>query len=357
MTTGAFAPSLEMGDGETANIETPQLARKPAVETISALVHQLDRVTANVIGVELWPLHEAAAFPAFTAGSHIDLHLPNGLVRSYSLHNAQDEAGRYAIGILHDPLSRGGSRWLHSHLRVGDVLQISTPRNNFKLAEHAPRSVFISGGIGVTPLLSMIRRLTQLGREVHMLYCARSRDQAPFHAELATMTGDRMTMQCHFADEAGAIADIRGYLASFNPDDHFYCCGPSGMLDAFESACESLGLPNCHVERFSAIAVADATSDTETAQSGEAHCQVELAKSHRTLSIAKNESVLNALLAAGVDVEYSCQEGVCGACETRILAGEAEHRDSVLSKQQKASNKAMMICVSRCRSDRMTLDL
>lgn len=322
----------------------------PVAETISALVHKLERVSPNVISIDLRAPSRDATLPRFTAGSHIDLHLPDGLVRSYSLHNAQEDIGRYAIGVLRDASSRGGSRWLHDSLREGDVLQISRPRNNFSLVETAPRSVFVSGGIGVTPLLSMVRRLARLKREVHVLYCARSRKEAPFHAEIASMVGEKFSLQCHFADEAGSTADIRHYLSGFSADDHFYCCGPSGMLDAFEAACQTLHYPNCHVERFKAIATAGMEERTGL-------CQLELARSHRTLTVARNESVLEALLAAGVAVEYSCQEGVCGACETRILSGEAEHRDSVLSKAQKAANRTMMVCVSRCRSERITLDL
>jgi tetrachlorobenzoquinone reductase len=196
----------------------------------------------------------------------------------------------------------------------------------------------------------MIRRLGSLGGEAHLLYCARNRQEAPFHSELEAMSSEKISIQCHFSDEVGSMASIKDYLSAYSSEDHFYCCGPTSMLNAFESACESLGLANVHVERFKAVARTE-----QPATDGQ--CVVELAKSGRTLTIPKGKALLECLLAADVDVQYSCAEGVCGACETRVISGEADHRDSVLSKAQKASNKVMMLCVSRCKSDRLVLDL
>lgn len=327
-----------------------QLDAQRCPDTLLAVVHRLTQVTDGVISIELLPANPNVQFPAFTAGAHIDLYLPNGLVRSYSLHNAQEDIGRYAVGVFREVSSRGGSSWLHGNLRVGDVLSISKPRNNFALAEQAPRSVFVSGGIGVTPLLSMIRRLKTVGSEAHLLYCARNRNSAPFFRDLEELASEKLTIQSHFSEEAGSVANIRDYLSVFSPDDHFYCCGPSSMLDAFEAACDSLGFANVHVERFKSVA-----QSGQTAAGGQ--CIVELARSGRILTIRKDKALLGYLRAAGADVESSCEEGVCGACETSIVSGEAEHRDSILSKAQKASNKVLMVCVSRCKSDRLVLDL
>jgi tetrachlorobenzoquinone reductase len=322
-----------------------------AQNVLRAVVHDVVSVADRVVSVELRPLPPDTRFPAFTAGAHIDLHLPNGLVRSYSLLNSQDDVGRYQIGVLHERASRGGSSWVHSELRAGDVLSISKPRNNFTLVEDAPRSVFVSGGIGITPLLSMMRRLAVLGRTANLLYCARSHKGAPFLHDIEAIAGDKLTTQTHFSEEVGTAASLEDYLRGFSPDDHFYCCGPSGMLDAFETTCEALGFPNVHVERFrAAVALSE-----QPASDGQ--CVVELAKSGRTLHVQKNKSLLQCLLDADVDVQYSCEEGVCGSCETRIVSGEVDHRDSVLSKSQKASNAVMMVCVSRCKSDRLVLDL
>ncbi|WP_420839640.1 PDR/VanB family oxidoreductase [Cupriavidus yeoncheonensis] len=318
--------------------------------TLLARVHSVRPIAEGVVSIALRPASPDVGFPAFTAGSHIDLHLPNGMVRSYSIHSSSGESGQYSIGVLRDRSSRGGSSWIHSHLKTGDTIRISKPRNNFALDESAQRSVFIAGGIGITPLLSMIHRLRQLGRNAHILYCARARTQSPLLDALLEMAGDQLTVQCHFSDEARSNADIKAFLSGFAAADHFYCCGPSPMLDAFEAACEALGLPHIHVERFRA-----AEHGEQPAAGGQ--CVVELARSGRSLTIRRDKPLLKFLLEAEVEIEYSCEEGVCGACETRILAGEADHRDSVLSKSQKASNSAMMPCVSRCRSDRLVLDL
>jgi tetrachlorobenzoquinone reductase len=347
MMTQALSSSL-IGQAEPMSADSSAHA---AVNALQAIVHDVVSIADRVVSVELRPALPNTRFPAFTAGAHIDLHLPNGLVRSYSLLNSQEEVGRYQIGVLHDRSSRGGSSWVHSELRAGDVLSISKPKNNFALVEDAPRSVFVSGGIGITPLLSMMRRLAVLGRSASLLYCARSRKEAPFLRDIEAIAGDTLAVQTHFSAEAGTTASLEDYLRAFSSDDHFYCCGPAGMLDAFETACETLGFPNVHVERFRA---AIATSEQPAA---DGQCVVELARSGRTLHVPKDKSLLQCLLAADVEVLYSCEEGVCGSCETRIVSGEVDHRDSVLSKAQKASNSVMMVCVSRCKSDRLVLDL
>ncbi|MGO4395841.1 2Fe-2S iron-sulfur cluster-binding protein [Variovorax sp. M-6] len=325
---------------------------KPQPGRCTALVNAVSAVCSGVVSIELCPAAVGESFPAFEAGAHIDLHLQGGMVRTYSLHNAPGEKNRYVIGVLNDSASRGGSRWIHEHLRAGDHILISAPRNLFALNEQQPaHSVFVAGGIGVTPILSMVRRLVQLGRGAHVILCARSRSSAPFLDELTRLTSQGITLHLHFDDEAGAPPSLRSLLAVHQQHDHFYCCGPSPMLTNFESTCAELGFANVHVERFKA----ELPASPKLALTG--HCTVELRKSGVTMEIPKNKPALQAFLDAGVDIEFSCEEGVCGACETRILEGEAEHRDSVLSGAQKAAQKSMMVCVSRCRSDRMVLDL
>lgn len=328
-------------------------ARPPPVVAAGrceAVVASVTPICDGVVSIALLPAAPALGFPHFDAGSHIDLHLPDGMVRSYSLHNAPGEKDRYAIGVLHDSASRGGSRWIHEHVRAGDRLMISMPRNNFALDEQAPRSVFVAGGIGVTPVLSMLQRLVALGKTAHVIYCARSRSSAPFLGALSALAGQGMVLHAHFDDEAGTHPDLYALLSTHGPSAHFYCCGPAPMLRAFEASCEALGFGNAHVERFKAEPIPQAAVM-------DGHCTVELCRSGVTLEVSKRAPVLGALLAAGIEVEYSCEEGVCGACETRILMGEADHRDSVLSQSQKTKHQSMMVCVSRCRSDRMVLDL
>jgi len=314
--------------------------------TLSALVHTLRHEAEGIISVELRPWGDTV-FTPFEAGSHIDLHLPNGLVRSYSLLNAPSDQGRYVVGILRDRASRGGSRYVHEQLRVGTQLQISQPRNNFALDTRASHSVLVAGGIGITPIYCMFRQLLALGRSAELIYCARSRAEAALVDEIS---GLGAKVLYHFNDEKGGLPDLASYLAGRPGDTHFYCCGPTPMLDAFEQTCERLGYPHAHIERFTAAEVA-ASEDAQDSYS------VELSKSGKTVSVEPGLNLLDVLLEAGCDIEYSCREGVCGSCETRVLEGDVDHRDGVLSKAERAANKSMMVCVSGCKSRRLVLDL
>ncbi|CAG9193191.1 Phenoxybenzoate dioxygenase subunit beta [Paraburkholderia tropica] len=313
---------------------------------LQARVRTLRHEAQRIASIELVPV-EGEVFPPFTPGAHLDVHLPNGLTRSYSLVNAPEDQGRYVIGVLHDEKSRGGSRWLHEELRCGATLSIGAPRNNFALDEAASSTLLVAGGIGVTPMLCMYRKLRERGRAVQFVYCARSRAQAAFLDELAALGGD---VQLHFDDEHGGRPfDLAACLARQPSDVHAYCCGPGAMLDAFQSACAEAGIDNVHIERFAASAPVESAQRTGYT--------VELARSGRTLFVPAGKPLLDALLDADVDVEYSCREGLCGACQTRVLGGCVDHRDSVLTQSERAANDAMMICVSGAQSGTLVLDL
>ena len=318
------------------------------MQTLKAFVHTLRWEADDTISVELRPVGEGA-FPAFTPGSHIDLHLPNGMERSYSLCNSADDSNRYVVGVLKDRASRGGSRCVHEQLRIGMELVISVPRNNFPLQEAARHTVLVAGGIGITPLLSMARRLRDLGRSFELLYFARSRKSAAF---LDTLKALEVPMHTHFDDEKGGPPDLKALLTARTPaaDLHLYACGPTPMLDAFEKFSAELGHANAHVERFAAV-------EHKAASDARATFTVELVRSKKTFTITPEKSILDTLLDAGMNVDHSCCEGVCGSCETRVLAGEPDHRDSILSPKERAANKAMMLCVSGCKSERLVLDL
>jgi ferredoxin-NADP reductase len=315
---------------------------------LQAWVHTLRHEAEDVISVELRPV-EGTTFPAFEAGAHIDLHLPNGMVRSYSLFNDSRENHRYVVGVLKDRASRGGSRCVHEQLRVGTRLQISAPRNHFPLHEDAAHSVLIAGGIGVTPILCMGRRLQAQGKSFEVIYFARSRKSAAFIPEIEALG---VPVHWHFDDEQGGPPDLKALLArrAPNADTHHYACGPAVMLDAFEKFCGELGHPNAHIERFSAVEV-KASADARASYT------VELRRSGKTFEITPEKSLHQWLLDIRADVPFSCEEGVCGSCETRVLEGDVDHRDSVLTAAEKASNKVMMVCVSGCKSSRLVLDL
>lgn len=315
---------------------------------LQAFVQQMRYEADGVVSVELRPTG-GGEFPSFDAGAHIDLHLGNGLVRNYSLLNRPGETHRYVIGVLRDRASRGGSRFVHETLRVGTTLPISAPRNNFPLHEDAEHSVLIAGGIGITPILAMARRLDELGRPFELLYLARSQRGAAFLDELRRL---EVRLKTHFDDEAGGPIDLRSLLAGYKPAKglHLYACGPGPLLDAFEKHCAELGHENAHIERFTPVQKA-AAKDAKTSY------VVELAKTGKSFTASSDKPLLDQLADVGVAVEHSCCEGVCGTCQTCVLEGEPDHRDSVLTAKERASNKVMMVCVSGCKSARLVLDL
>ncbi len=282
--------------------------------------------------------------PAYQPGAHIDLRLPNGLVRQYSLIEAEPRPERYTIGVKRDPASRGGSRCVHDDLRVGRTLEISVPRNNFSLVENAEHVVLLAGGIGITPIWCMVQRLAKLDRSWKLHYACRSRSDTAFLQALETMT----PVQFHFDDEnAGRFLDVATIVAEAPGNAHLYCCGPTPMLKAFETATAAWPDAQIHVEYF--------TPRQEVAKTG--GFVVELARSGQEFIIPEGKTILQVLLDAGVDVDYSCELGICGACEQRVISGVPEHRDAILTEEEQASNTKVMICCAGCKSERLVLDL
>jgi len=282
--------------------------------------------------------------PRFTAGSHIDLHLPNGLIRQYSLTNSQDERHRFVVGVKKDAKSRGGSAYMIEQLRVGTVLQVGGPRNNFPLNETASHSVLIAGGIGITPMFSMMARLEGLGASWELYFAVRRRGELVMPDMLAAY-GDKIHL--HVDEEAGGLIDLAAIVAHAPRSSHLYCCGPAPMLDSFEAATKSWPYGEAHVEHFTSL----------TPVASEGGYTVELRRSGITITVAEGQTILEAVRAAGVDVPSSCEQGVCGSCETRVLEGVPDHRDMILSPAEQEANDTMMICCSGCKGDRLVLDI
>ncbi len=309
------------------------------------------RLTAITFGAtranlfELRPLRGGAA-PEFSAGAHVDVHLPNGTIRQYSIASSQSDRARYLLGVKLEAAGRGGSRCMHEELRVGQVLTIGLPRNNFPLVEDAALSIFIAGGIGITPIKCMIDRLQTIGRSWRLHYAVRARDEALFGDDLAA-AGDHLQLHID-AEHGGRVIDVDAIIAAAPPDAQLYCCGPAPMLDAFERACTGRPAKFVHLERFSAPDNVAATGGAYT---------VELARSKRAITVKPDQTLLQALHAAGITIKTSCQQGICGTCETRVLAGTPDHRDMILSDDEKAANDTMMVCCSGSLSPTLVLDL
>jgi tetrachlorobenzoquinone reductase len=299
----------------------------------------------GVLGFDLRPTN-LQPLPQFTPGAHIDLHLQNGLIRSYSLVNPPTERHRYVIAVGRDAASRGGSKYLHESIRCGDVVSAAGPRNNFPLQEDATDSVFIAGGIGITPIFAMVQRLAALGRRWQLYYCARTRKSAAYVSELSALGKDQVRFNFD-GEDGGQVLDVDAVVSASPAGSHFYCCGPTGMLSAFERATARIAPERVHLEYFAPVLPA----------ATEGGFAVELARSSRTVFVPPGRSILDVLIEAGVDLSFSCAEGICGTCETRVLSGTPDHRDLVLTAQEKASNRKMMICCSGCKGDKLVLDL
>ena len=308
------------------------------------LVLKMIRLAARDTNLYGFARADGGPLPAAEPGAHVGLFLPNGMERQYSLVSTGSHLTEYVVGIKRDAGSRGGSRYVHDELRVGMTIPVAAPRNNFPLVEDAAHVMLLAGGIGITPIYAMACRLQALGRPWSLHYCCRSRADAAFLQELAALK----EVALYFDDEnPGQFPPIARMVEAAPPDAHLYCCGPTPMLGAFEAAC-AVRLPErIHVEYF--------TQKYTSAREG--GFVVDLKQSQREFFIAPGKSILHVLQEAGINVASSCEEGVCGACETRVLAGIPDHRDAILSDRERQENTTMMICCSGCKSERLVLDL
>ena len=309
----------------------------------SARVAAKSLIAEGVVSLELVAL-DGAPLPSWDAGAHVDLMIDGVATRQYSLCGDPGDLTSYRLGVLLDPAGRGSSLHVHTSLAEGDQVTIRGPRNNFALVE-SPSYLFIAGGIGITPILPMIRVAESRRADWRLVYGGRRRASMAFVQELAGF-GERVQLAPQ--DEVGML-DLEGLLG--RPLDHtlVYCCGPEPLLAAVEASCATWPAHSLHVERFNAKPL------TEPARDGA--FEVVLEKSGRTLSVPAEKSILEVVRDAGVGVLSSCEEGTCGTCETAVLAGEPDHRDSLLDEDERAENTCMMICVSRALSERLVLDL
>lgn len=320
-----------------------------ATADIRVRVRTMHLLAEGTLALTLESCDETPLPPA-APGSHVDLKLSPNLVRSYSVVEDAHGSGRYEVAVARDAASRGGSRHVHEQLRVGDVLALSAPRNLFPLVEHAEDSVLIAGGIGITPIWAMVKRLEALAKRWTLFYAARSRRQAAYLTEIEALASASVvgTLVTRFDDEHDeAPADLAPWIAAAPPEAHLYCCGPQPMLAAYERLTVDRDPATVHLERFAVPA--------GTAPQGD--FQIHLARSGVTLSVPPGQSVLDVLLDQGIHAQYGCMQGVCGACEVTVLEGEPDHRDTLLPAEIRETQRTMLICCSRARSASLTLDI
>ncbi|PNG23852.1 PDR/VanB family oxidoreductase [Streptomyces cahuitamycinicus] len=287
---------------------------------------------------------DGARLPDWTPGAHIDLMLPGGLIRQYSLCGDRWDACRYRVAVLREPEGRGGSAYVHDRLQVGDGVGVGGPRNNFPLVP-SERYLFLAGGIGITPLLPMIHQAQLTGADWNLVYGGRSRGSMAFLDELAGY-GPRVHV---VPEDTRGRPDLQAWLGDVRDGVRVYCCGPAGLLDAVEAACAHWPTPTLRTERFAAAQQELPVRD--------APFEVVLANSGTNVTVTPGTTVLEALRRVGVDVLSSCMEGVCGTCETTVLDGRVDHRDALLSHDERVTADRMFPCVSRACGDRLVLDL
>lgn len=308
----------------------------------------------RVVGEDIVALafrrEDGEPFPAWTPGSHVDVFLGEDasggpLSRQYSLWGPVEDRSVWRIGVLKDPKSRGGSQRVHDQLLDEVTVKVRGPRNHFPM-EPAESYVFIAGGIGITPILPMVRQADRQGLPWKLYYLARNRKRLALLEEVSELPAQNVVLHC---DEEQGMIDLADLTATLGTSDHVYACGPAPLLDALDRMSQESGRWTFHCERFAAAPVAPGRIDLPF--------EVFLSKSGTSHQVPAGVSCLKVLREAGVDVDWSCSEGVCGTCETEVLEGEPEHRDSVLTVEERAANETMMVCVSRARTARIVLNL
>lgn len=308
------------------------------------------RVGSDVKAIELVAA-DGGTLPAAAAGAHLDVHLPDGTVRQYSITNPAPAPASYRIGVLRDPNSRGGSRYMVEQLQDGEHLSITGPRNHFELDEAAVGYRLIAGGIGVTPLLAMARRLVEMGAAVEFHYLVRQRERAAFLDELSSLLPED-ALHLHVDEEDGR-ADLHAILGDGRSSHQVYTCGPEPLLAAIREATTEWPQGRVRFERFR---LADADQLTAAAGAEQA-CRVELKQSGIEFELQPDETLLEALERQDLDPPCLCREGVCGTCAVGVLEGEVDHRDALQDDAEKAQNDVMYVCVSRPLGPRLVLDI
>ena len=312
--------------------------------TMPLRVTRNDRIADGIHLLEFRDPNEKP-LPEFSAGAHIAVRVPNGLVRKYSLCNDPAERDRYQIAVKRESNGRGGSCNLIDNVKAGDELTVTAPVNDFGLPPRAQHFLFIAGGIGVTPIMAMIRQVVAEGKRFRLFYCSRSPETTAFRDELSRPQFKNMVTIHYDEGDASRSLDLRPILAERKNREHLYCCGPRPLMEAVRAMTDHWSSTAVHFEAF---------SEAETHKADDKPFKVRLARSGTVLDVPTSKTILEALREHGLEVPSSCETGTCGTCRTKLLAGEVDHRDLVLAEHERKN--AIMICVSRARGDDITID-
>ena len=313
---------------------------------IPSLPLRVSKVSVETPDIRLFELTTASGveLPEFSAGAHISVRAPNGMIRKYSLCNDPAERHRYEIAVLREPGGRGGSASMADEVKEGDKILATHPRNDFPLVPSTAGYTFIAGGIGITPILSMMRHLkSSAGPKFKLYYCTRSKETAAFYRHLSAPDFRGQVVVHHDDGDLGKALDLWPVLES--PRGHVYCCGPRGLMDSVRDMTGHWNASQIHFEAF---------SDAEAHKPNDLPFRVKLARSGAVVEVPAEKTILETIRAAGHEAPSSCESGTCGTCKTRLLAGEADHRDLVLMNSER--NDHIMICVSRAKSEELTID-
>jgi ferredoxin-NADP reductase len=313
---------------------------------LELVVTRIDSLAKGILRLTL-AQRDGAALPAWDPGAHVDLHfVSQGLeyVRQYSLCSRPIDRHHWQVAVLLVAHGRGGSVHIHQGFEEGDIVRVTPPRNNFPLVP-AARYLFIAGGIGITPILPMITQVSASGGDWRLVYCGRSTDSMAFIDDLSALGADKVVLQ---ASDAHGRADLATLITQTDPATEIYCCGPDSMLRTIDESCASSSHDKLHVERFAPREDEDVGANTAF--------EVEFARSGVVVTVPADRSILEMAEEFGVDIDSSCQDGVCGTCETKVILGTPDHRCSVLSAKERAAGQTMMVCVSRSCSARLVLD-
>lgn len=313
---------------------------------LEVTVEEVDRKIGDTVALSL-AAKEGHVLPNFDAGAHVDVRISPGLTRQYSLCGDPAETGKYRLGVLRDENSRGGSAAMNERIVAGDQLVISEPKNHFPLLD-AQHTILVGGGIGITPLIAMAHQLHSKGRSFDLHYCVSNAEKAAFQEDLTASP---------FSEKVATYYSRGGELPSFVPSEHLrkasgnthiYVCGPTGFMDWVFDEARALGYPPnaLHKEDFGADVDLSGGSFTVIAK-----------ETGVTVTVAEGQRIVDALTEAGIDIEVSCEEGVCGTCLCDVVEGEPDHRDSFLTEEERDSNELIMVCCSRAKSPTLVLDI